>query len=1816
MTEVARQLEDLSPERRALLAQRLRQRQAAKPVPSIPALARVGEHPAFELSFAQQRLWFLSQWQPESAAYHIPATFSIAGEINVSVLQTCLDKIIQRHEVLRSTIEVLNDEPMQVIQPFRSLDLELVDLRGLSNEQQASQRQQQIERHSQQPFDLSKDLMLRGLLLHTADDHAELVLTIHHIACDGWSIGVLLRELGQLYEAGLHGEQLELPALPIQYADFAVWHKRYVVEEVYQQHLNFWQAQLSGPLPLLNLPTDHARPAVKRDLGATVEYHLPWSLVEAVERLSRQERATPFMLFMAAFQVLLYRYSGQSDLIIGTPIANRTRREIENLIGFFVNTLPIRVNLAGSPSFRSLIAQVRQTSLAAFEHQDMPLEHLIDVLKVERSLSHNPLFQALFVHQTTSIQTVDSGEFGLQFGGAIETGSAKFDINLNLAANRATFEYNTDLFKRSTIERMASHFHSLLEYAVTNPDACIEHLPLLSSSERQQLLQTWNSTNANYPAVDSIVSLFEAQAARVPERTALHFEGQSLSYAELNQRANQLAHSLHQRGIGCDMRVGLFIDRSLDLLVGALGILKAGAAYVPIDPIYPQDRISAMLEDGAVSLLITHAELAADLPALDLEVLCLDEAWPTIAQAPTQNLNLALEPRSLMYVLFTSGSTGRPKGVAIEHRNYVNYIQGLLQRIAAEDGWSYALVSTFAADLGTTNVYGALCSGGELHIVAYERATDPEAFAAYFRQHRIDVMKLVPSHFEAMRGLNNLADVIPKQRLILAGEASLWEQLADIRQLQPSVQLQNHYGPTETTVSMLTYPIPSQPRYPSSTVPLGRPLGNVQIYVLDRQLQPTPQGVPGELYVGGAGVGRGYIGRPDLTAERFVPNPFSAEAGSRLYRSGDLVRYQPDGAIEFLGRIDLQVKIRGYRVELSEIETAIQSQAQVANSVVILREDTPGDKRLVAYIVPEAGQSLNIGSIREALRNSLPDYMVPTAFVELAGLPLNPNGKIERRALPAPSNERNLDSYVAPQTATEHELAGIWAEVLGLDQVGIDDNFFDLGGESFKAIRVVRKIGSHVSVMTLFKYPTVRELAAHLSGASSTESGGMLYELTKAQAKHHTTIVAIPYGGGSAITYQPLAQAMPKGYRLLAAELPGHDFSRPDEPLQALEVVASQLASEIQAKTQGPIVLYGHCVGSAMTVEIGRLLEQAGRDVQGIVLGGNFPAARVPGRFFEWLNKLMPADRWMSDRTYRDFLRALGGFTEIVDPAEQTFVMRSLRHDAREVERYFTQAFAQKQPQQLKAPIACIIGEMDRATEYYQERYREWEYFSNNVTLHVIPHAGHYFLKHQASELGQIIDQQTEQWQQPRPIQPTAAKSKSHKTSMPSLRIFFMVALGQLVSMLGSSLSSFALGIWIYQRTGTVSDFAFTAIASMLPSLLVSPLAGAIADRWDRRWIMIIADTISALSTIVIAMLLWANKLEVWHIYLTAAVSSIAGTFQRPAYAAAMTQLVPKQYLGHANGVIQLGSATGGLIAPFIAGGMVAFFGLGGVFLLDFISFSLGIGVLFLVRFPNTLYHKREEPLLREIVRGWEYIIKRPSLVAMVLFFALGNIWFGIASISMSPLVLSFGGPAELGIVSAACALGGFLGGLFMSLWGGLQRRAEGMVGFVILEGFFIALAGLRPSVWLVALAMFGMWFAISLVNAHWQVLIQTKVGLELQGRVQATNQMLAMLSIPLGYWLAGPLADKLFGPLLEPNGALSSSLGWLFGVGPDRGIGLLMVVVGLGAAIWALIGFNYRPLRYMEDALPDAIPDAEIASDRDTIQAQADGIIATTVKG
>lgn len=1091
----------LTPEQKALLILRLRKKKAA----ALPREAQENLIPSISrevnilLSFAQQRLWFLDRMEPGNPFYNCAVAVRLKGQLQVEQLERTLCEIVRRHEVLRTNFKVVEGEPVQVISR-RTQSLPLIDLSHLPAA--LSEAERVLETEARRPFDLAEEPLLRTSLLRLSEQDHILVAVMHHIVADGWSTGIFVEEIKALYESFSRDEPSPLSELPIQYADFAHWQREHFQGERLENLIAYWKERLRGSLPVLELPADRPRSKVQTFSGARQSLTLPAPLARQLQELSRAAGATLFMTLLAAFKVLLYRYTGQTDILVGSPIANRNRREIEGLIGFFVNTLVLRTDLSGNPTFLELLRRVSQVTIEAYDHQDLPFEKLVEALQPERNMGHSALFQVMFVLQNANVAPLELSGLALT-PMEIHTGTSKFDLTLEMVDDeqglRALLEYNTDLFDATTMERLLRYFQTLLESVARDPQQKVSDLQLLDEESERYLLYELNDTAVSYPPPFTIHQIFEEQVERTPDAPAVVFADERLSYSELNRRANQLAHRLISLGVGPDVPVGILMNRSVNVIIAVIGVLKAGGAYLPLDPIYPQERLAFMMEDCRSPILLSEQALIENLPVGEAHVICLDIGADELSLESDANPQSDVDENNLGYIIYTSGSTGRPKGVSLPQRALVNLLQWHGATLRRE-----ARIIQFASlsfDASFHEIFAALFTGGTLFLIDESLRRNIQALARFLLDNSIEKIILPVVIFQQLaREAAAQKYSFPSLKEILVTGEQLqinrpvidWFTKAD--GATANCSLHNHYGPSETHV-VTSYTLPCRARdwpvYPS----IGRPISNTQIYILDAHLHPTPPGVTGELFIGGSNLARGYFNRPDLTAAKFIPHPFSPVPGERLYRTGDWARYLPDGNIEYLGRMDSQVKVRGFRVELAEVETILAMHPSVEKAVVLLRDFGAGDKRLVAYLICPAHAHTASGELREFLLKKLPEYMIPSVYIFLDALPLTPNGKLDRDALPAPDSARpRLElSFVAPRTPVEETLAGIWREVIGINRVGVNDNFFELGGHSLLMIQIVSRISSAFDVelplKDFFQLPTVAEQALLVTQMRAAQSG-------------------------------------------------------------------------------------------------------------------------------------------------------------------------------------------------------------------------------------------------------------------------------------------------------------------------------------------------------------------------------------------------------------------------------------------------------------------------------------------------------------------------------------------------------------------------------------------------------------------------------------------------------------------------------------------------------------------------------------------------------
>ncbi|MEO3807572.1 amino acid adenylation domain-containing protein [Sphaerisporangium sp. B11E5] len=1838
----------LSPAKQALLAQRLRRRAPAVTVTPRPP----GTPPP--LSHAQERFWFLEQYLPGTAAYVVPFAVRIQGPLDTGCLRSAVLDVTARHEALRTRFVTTPDgRPEAVVDAEPRTPLRVVDLTAdTPEEDRPAAARALVEEEIARPFDLEAGPLMRALLVRAgAEDHV-LLLAMHHAVTDGRTCDILIGEILALHDAHRSGTPAALdPPAPVRYGDYAAWQRSRAGTPEYRRDVEYWTAQLAG-VPALDLPTDLPRPPVHGFDGATCGFPLDRELAAGVTRLSTAEGATPYMTLLAVLQVLLGRYAGAEDFAVGSPVSGRSLPELETAAGVFVNTLPLRADLSGDPVFTELLARCRETALDAYAHQELPFDQMVNELAVERDVSRSPVFQVMFALQNYRKDAGVPRHEGLTVTGfPFASAVTRFDLALYVHETAdgglwGDLTYSTALFRPDTARRLTEHFESLLRAVVADPGLPISRYALPPGDAPEFSA----SPDPEPPAYELLHDVITARAALAPGAAAVVHGAVTLTYAELDARSNRLAHHLAGLGAGPGERVAVFLEQSADLAVAVAGVLKTGAAYVPLDHEHPAERLAHALEDAGARLAVTTAALAGDLPlAGGARAVLLNDG---LLDGPDPGpLDSGATGRDVAYVIYTSGTTGRPKGVAVQHREILRYLSGVRERFEAAmrqagapgrvphegasgsggdgagfmPGDGFALLQSPAFDFGVTVFYLSLLTGGTLHLIP-SRTAAPD-LAAYFAAHRIDHLKITPSHLAALLAESTPDALLPRRLLVLGGEASPWAWARDLA-ARGRCAVVNHYGPTEATVGVTTFHV--DPAVPAAgpVLPIGRPMPGARVYVLDGWLRPVPPGVPGEIHLGGERLARGYLGRPGTTAERFVPDPYG-EPGARMYRTGDLGLWTAGGELRFLGRRDLQVKVRGHRVELGEIDHTLQDHPAVAQAVTDLRE-----RGLVAYLVPAGdGQDARPGpgELRPWLRERLPDYMVPVRYVWLDEIPLKSHGKVDRAALPEPDDAAAGEAaeYAAPEGPLEESVAAVWAAVLGVERVGALDDFFDLGGHSLLAMQVIARLrgldARPVTIMDLFAHPTVRALARLMTSADDGPRK-LLHRLTPARPVT-ATLVCAPYGGGSAVIYKHLADALPQDWALYSIAVPGHELGEEARPI---EEVAAGCAAEILDGVEGPLVVYGHCgLGVMLVTEMVRRLEAEGREVDAVYLGGIFPFARPRG-FSRRLSDL--TEHLRSDQVMANALTAAGMDLDEVDPEQVRLIIRNRRKGTKEAEAYFGRLFEEGAPP-LRTPVISVVGERDPATEFYQERFREWHCVTRSASLVVLDEAGHFFLKYRAEELATILtgvhpavasgdvepylrrEDSTwwlhgtstldpaaapESWQEaadpagtpPAPVNPAGAAAWT-TGPRPSMRRFAVVAAGQLVSITGSALTEFAIPIWIYLTTGSLADFALFAVLGLVPGMLVSPLAGAIVDRADRRLVMLAGDVGAGGTQLALGVLLWTGNLEIWHIYPLLVGLSVALTFQRLAYGSAIPQLVPKRYLGHANGVVQMVTGTAQLIVPLVAAGLMATIGLSGILVIDVASYAVAILSVALTRFPASMAWKRRESVLAEMVQGFRYSWGNRSFRAMLGFFAVLNIFLSPLFLLISPLVLATGTLADVGRVAFAGGLGAFTGGLVMTVWGGpRRRRLRGVLLSTLALALFCLVTGLRSDLLVIGIGAFGMSMWLALLNGVYATIIQVKVPQRFHGRVIALNTLVAWSTLPLGFGLVAPYGTALFEPLLAHGGPLASTAGTLVGTGPGRGIGFMYICFALAMAVTALVAMRVKVLARFDDVVPDALPD------------------------
>jgi len=1189
----------LSPVKQALLEQRLKgvshARVSGREIPKRP------NRDSAPLSFTQHQMWLIDQITPGNPAYNMPCGYRIKGALDVTALEASFNKVIKRHEVLRTTFIVKDGDPFQLIHPALTIKITFTQLDHLPGAEREDRLQALASEESVKSFDLSRLPLIRVSLFKLGEAEHVLVINLHHIVADGLSIGRLLNELDTFYRSFTEGCDPCPTELAVQYGDFALWQRQSLANEAaYANQIELWRKQLGGGLPVLELPTDMPRPALQSFKGSNIFFKVPTSLAEDLRLLGAREGCTFFMTLLAAFQVLLQRYTGADDMVIGTPVGARIPRELEPLIGNFLNMAALRCDLSGNPTFIELLRRTREKALNALSNNDLPFEAMLKHVTFERDPSRNPIFQTLLqVLPITAPRIGDldisSFHFDLKF--------AQFDLSLllyeDVGGYSGRFEFCTDLFEPQTIRRMCGHYRVLLNAIVCDPDQSISMLPLLTDAERHQLLIKWNRTESPYPKEKCIHQRFEAQAERTPDAIAVVFEDQRLTYGELNQRANQLAHHLQKLGVGPEVLVGICVERSLEIMIGLLGIWKAGGAYIPIDPTYPADRLAFIMADSQISVLLTQQRLANRLHGHITQVLCLDQDLGQFVQESTSNPVSEVTAQNLAYIIYTSGTTGNPKGVMIEHGSLVNYLCWFDESQLAKKIESLPLITRLTFDASLKQLFAPLLRSRQVWILSDDVINESADLLTTLNTRVRVGLNCVPALWSTLLDAIDSKQAITSPHclssLFLGGEQldrSLIDRTFDAL---PDLEIWNLYGPTEATANAIVGKISR-----GKPISLGRPVANTKIYILDSHLQPVPVGIPGELHIGGAGLARGYLNCPELTKEKFIPSPFGSSPDERIFKTGDLACYLPNGNIEFLGRIDNQIKIRGFRIEPGEIEAVLNQHPGLRETLVTAREEVPGDKRLVAYIVPNGEPAPTIRELRSFLKQKLPNYMVPSAYVLLHSLPLTLNGKVDRRALPDPGSteQQEHNEYVAPRDETETVLCKLWGEILKIDRIGVDDDFFAIGGHSLLAAKLFSRLDEHfgrsLPLGVLFSAPTVRSLAEYYRPSVALKKDSVVVALRAGGTLR--PVFAVPGVFGNVVGFADLARELGSEQPFYGLQSVGLDGA--GAPLDSIEAMAKLYVNEIRSvQPYGPYAIIGACFGATVAYEMARHLLEVGEEV-------------------------------------------------------------------------------------------------------------------------------------------------------------------------------------------------------------------------------------------------------------------------------------------------------------------------------------------------------------------------------------------------------------------------------------------------------------------------------------------------------------------------------------------------------------------------------------------------------------------------------------------
>ncbi|SDN05259.1 non-ribosomal peptide synthetase/MFS transporter [Ensifer sp. YR511] len=1780
---------------------------AEQPRAEVRGIVENADEPVSLTEF-QRDVWLAEQLMPGTAMHTICARFKITGETDPSAVSRALNIIVQRHDALRAVFRCGDGGPEVTFAPEApQFEYKVADLRDARPDEQGACLGRLIDSRAQTVFEIEAGPLLAATYVHLADHYSELIVAVHHIAFDGWSTYLLAREL-----ADILGDQT-LPA-PRPFKDHLLDVAARAKQADNAAVQSFWIETLAGARTQVEFPLDHARPKTRSFNGARLKSIIPESLFCKIEDVARTAGTTTYAIVLACLYVVLSRSTGTRDVTILTPVANRDDAYSETTIGALVTVLPIRLSLHPNLTWQGAFVHVRETVLSAIDNKAVTISQAMKRAGILSRPDRGPLSQVMLILQNTPVAAAQCGALRIDH---VETGFAGYSrldltFSLDILATGANLylEYASELYEEATAQALLTSMIDLMSTAVEHVGSRIDTIEaaITSGSCRTPASQAIGRA----ASIQTVLSRMESHAREFPNDLAVTLGRETISYEALNAKANAIANVLVERGVSSGQVLALHMARTPLLFAALLAVWKVGGVFLPIDPEYPLERRRLLIDDaGPVAVIVCgrqNTEELGDVALIDVGAIGASGDVPS-------EISTNLEDSA--YLIYTSGTTGQPKGVVVSQSSLAHQLYAWAEAYRLEPRQRHLQVASSSFDVFIGETTRALGTGGHLVICPREVQLDPKALFALMEVEKIEFVELVPTVLrEFMAHVEKEGNVLGSVRLLaVGGEAWRVHEYRRARGiLAPDARLVNSYGVTEATVDSAYFEGDVEGFLDEAPVPIGRPFDGSHLYVLDVDQREVPPGGVGELWIGGMGVAQRYHNRLKLTEERFRGDPFIDDDDARIYRTGDRACRRLDGLIEVLGRMDEQLKYNGHRIEPGEIEAACSAIPCVLAAAV----DVRAGRHLVAYIVVRPGyETPLLVEIRDAVSRILPRHSIPTQVMVVEQLPKTPNGKLDRRALPDPDGSLRLSEIqLLPASAVEQSLADIWATLLETECVYLNDCFFELGGTSFTALRLTRAVearfGQRLALLDIYRHTRLVDLAAHLEDIMNAPRGAspanrLLHELQKPDESSTRTLVCIPYAGAQAAVFQPMAKALGPDWQVLALQIPGRDWSRADEAMISFDQLAALCLQELQ-QLSGTIFLYGHCHGGALTIELARRAEELGIKIEGAVIGAMFPMSRMPGRLFDWLYRKLPIDRLVSDRAILEEIRALGGgLDEHANGEEQAFVMRAVRHDARALEEYFARTLT-SDIQRLRAPVLSVVGERDRVTELYTERYEEWRHYADDVSLRVIPKAGHSFLTHQADQLGQIIDE----WQPSRHDRADSVVS-SHfgvvqKMAKPlaPMRDFWIVAFGQFVSLIGTSLTQLFLSIWVFQSTGRVTDYAFLSAISLLPGILIGPLAGAVADRYDRRLILLLSDMASGLATLGLIGITLTSGLHIWHVYAFCAVSSVANAFQRPAYLAAIAQLVPKAFLGAANGITQIGGGAGVLAGPLLAGGLIGALNLSQVLLADLSTFAIALITLVVVRIPNRLFRRREETMRSQLRNGWRYVALRPGLLSALKFFVIDHLIYMTGFSLIVPIVLIEHGASTLAAVLAAGGAGTVCGAVAQSIWGGTRRRTEGIVFFMMINAVALVMFGYAQDPLALAAAMFAMGASEALINGHWISLVQIKVGLELQGRVLSIFIAAMTLTMPLGYLIMGPLADLLFRAALLDGTPLAQAIGDWFGTGPARGLAFVVTISGLLLMAWSLIGAFNSVFMAIEATLPDAVPDAEI-EDRDTIQKRAD---------